>query len=660
MRRILILTAGFGNGHNAAAFNLRDGFEAVSEDIHVEVMDLFAACYAKTNELAKRVFLGIVEYAPSLWSGMYSILDKTSLLEKQMGRFTAMQAALAEILQTMEPDAVIVTYPAYNYLIDRIYKDHHQRPFLLGTVVTDSISINSVWYGAPSDFFFVPNALSADVVTKAGVASDKVLAFGFPVAPRFRDLATKNGTRFPSRHEARRILYIINHGRKKAGRTIDRLLEIPRVHLTITCGNDTKLKGRLIERTAHVKDWVRVFGWTNQMPELLAASHLVIAKAGGAVVQEAIAARCPMLVNQVIPGQEEGNARLVELLGVGAIAEDDDEMVAWVHAAFEGADARWPRWREALEKHSQPDSSIRIAEFILNECEGSDSRPGGRRAALVPFVQPPPPSAPAVVSGRRSLLCDFHSHTNYSDGRLTVPALVDFYGSRSFDCLCVTDHIAEKKRIFGRLANLSHLTLPWNQVGEYFEILAREKRRAMRKYGMLLMTGLEFNKDGFTKKSSAHLLGIDLKEPVHPDLEMKDLVAAIHRQGALAVASHPHEMKSEWGKNTLFFWENQEEYVPLLDAWEIANRNNLFNPVGLKRLPFLANSDFHKPKHINSWKTLLNCEKDPEAIKQCIRENRDISITLYREDRFPTGAMSSMPRAERVEFHAPQIEAAAV
>ncbi len=119
---------------------------------------------------------------------------------------------------------------------------------------------------------------------------------------------------------------------------------------------------------------------------------------------------------------------------------------------------------------------------------------------------------------------------------------------------------------------------------------------------------------------------------------MKELIHAIHGQGALAVASHPHEMKSIWGKNTLYLWENQEEFAPLLDAWEIANRDDLFNPVGLKRLPFLGNSDFHKPKHIHSWKTLLHCEKDPEAIKECIRVNRDISLTLYRDADFMANA----------------------
>jgi predicted metal-dependent phosphoesterase TrpH len=155
---------------------------------------------------------------------------------------------------------------------------------------------------------------------------------------------------------------------------------------------------------------------------------------------------------------------------------------------------------------------------------------------------------------------------------------------------------------------------------------------------MLLMTGIEFNKDGFSRKSSAHLLGIDLKAPINPALDLPPTIAEIHAQGGLAVASHPHIMKSEWGKNTLYLWDNQEVFAPLIDAWEIANRNNIFTPVGLKRLAFLANSDFHKPKHIYSWKTLLHSEKDPEAIKECIRKNDHVAITLYR-DNLPARAL---------------------
>jgi hypothetical protein len=102
-------------------------------------------------------------------------------------------------------------------------------------------------------------------------------------------------------------------------------------------------------------------------------------------------------------------------------------------------------------------------------------------------------------------------------------------------------------------------------------------------------------------------------------------------------------MKSEWAKDTLYLWEHQEQFVPVIDAWEIANRNNLFAPVSLMRLPFLANSDFHKPKHIYSWKTLLHCEKEPEAIKECIRKNEKISITLYRESHSSAAGETRAP-----------------
>jgi hypothetical protein len=197
--------------------------------------------------------------------------------------------------------------------------------------------------------------------------------------------------------------------------------------------------------------------------------------------------------------------------------------------------------------------------------------------------------------------------------------------------------------LIGKFSELLNFTIAGDQLDEYFDMLEHERRRAWRKYDMLLMAGLEFNKEGFTRKTSGHLLGIDLKAPVAPSLSFVEIIAQIHSQGGLAVAAHPHVMKSEWGKNTLFLWENQEVFAPIIDAWEIANRNNIFTPVGLKRFAFLANSDFHKPKHIYSWKTLLHCDKDPEAIKDCIRRNEHVSLTLYR-DGMTGEALRAEPR----------------
>ena len=63
----------------------------------------------------------------------------------------------------------------------------------------------------------------------------------------------------------------------------------------------------------------------------------------------------------------------------------------------------------------------------------------------------------------------------------------------------------------------------------------------------------------------------------------------------------------------------------------LAIRDDVFSVVSLKKYPFIANSDFHKPRHLYSWKTLLSCEKDIESVKQCIRVNRRVAITLFRK-----------------------------
>lgn len=403
MNRVLILTAGFGNGHNAAAFSVRDGLETVSEDVQVEVLDLFAVCYGRTNELVRKLFLGIVQYAPKLWEGMYSMMDRTSIVEKQMRQFGKMRRALAEIIATTKPDVIVTTYPAYNFILDDIYKDHRERPYRMLTVVTDSITINSVWYGAFSDHFFVANQPTAEVMRTAGVSADKILVYGFPVSPRFAELAKRNAAE-PDRGEgaARRLFYIVHHGKKKLGPILEQLLEIPNLHLTIACGTDPSLKARLVERTARAQERVRVLGWTNQMPEILAESDLVVTKAGGAIVQEALAACCPMLVNQILPGQEEGNAKLIEWLGLGAVATDDAGVLRIARAAMAPASPLWRGWKESLRKHSRPDAALRIAEFILDECRDTHAPPRATVGARTAEPKTPPSTGAALFSIVRS------------------------------------------------------------------------------------------------------------------------------------------------------------------------------------------------------------------------------------------------------------------
>jgi processive 1,2-diacylglycerol beta-glucosyltransferase len=674
LKKILILTAGFGEGEDVAAWNVREAIEHLAPDkTRLEVLDLLDSCYGRFHDLLRHTFQAAINHAPRLWHGFYHLLGNSQFVEGQIDGLTRLRHSLRDVLRSMEPDVVVSTCPIYSFLIDEIYRDGRMRDFTLISLVTDAVVKDSPWPRTTCDFFAVTNQAAGRVLAAAGVPETKIEVFGFPVKFRAKDRREKEIAPPDLTAKGRpRILYVINSARKKSPKLLDRLLERPDWDVTVCVGRDTDLDEMARAKAATAPERMEVIGpmpHGRRMPQLLLGHHVVISRAEAGIVQEAIAARCPLIVHKLGSGQEEGNFSLLREANAGALADKPREVIDWLERAFRDEGRLLSLWRKNLEPLGRPDSALNLARFILEQAATAVVSVPKLRALPAPEAgngdaHPLEVRKPAKLRHlpKKLLLCDLHTHTIWSDGKLTVPEMVDFYGQRGFDCLCITDHLCDPKRLLGKLVNLTGLVIPPGEVEAYFEEIEREKKRAWAKYDLLLMTGVEFNKDGYTAKTSTHLLGVDLKQPIDPSLDIKQLIAEIHAQGGLAIASHPHEMKSEWGRDTLYLWEHVDEYAPLIDAWEVANRDDIFNPVGLKKLPFIANSDFHKPKHIHSWKTLLYCEKEAEAIKHCIRVNRDVSITLYRDHRFGLderelhlAALENGP--ELVDFEEPSLTA---
>jgi processive 1,2-diacylglycerol beta-glucosyltransferase len=83
-------------------------------------------------------------------------------------------------------------------------------------------------------------------------------------------------------------------------------------------------------------------------------------------VQETIAARCPMIINHVVSGQEEGNARLIIETNSGVIALPPAEVIAQVQRAFADDAKQWREWATNISCLSRPRASLDIAEFLLS------------------------------------------------------------------------------------------------------------------------------------------------------------------------------------------------------------------------------------------------------------------------------------------------------
>ncbi|MEI7910550.1 MAG: hypothetical protein WCK77_13010 [Verrucomicrobiota bacterium] len=363
--RLLILTAAFGEGHNSAARNLALALTAAGAD--AQVCDPCLLATPILTQTLSRLYRFATDYLPQVWGKIYHSIDRVDFKHSGTLLTRKPEALLAKLIADYQPTAIVSSYPLYPYLLERIFNKTGTR-LPVFTVVTDSIEINSAWLRAPSDFWLVTDAATRDSMVRSGLPAARIIDTGFPVNPEFARL-TPLDPGDPC--DPFRVLFFPTarrHSIASCGTAI--LNASPAVHLTLVLGKNVKL----LHRHARALQLafpgrVRILGWTRRIPRLLTQHHLVVGKAGGATVHEAIAAHCPMLIHHLVPGQEEGNLRLLEAIGGGGLAADPRTLAARIQAVLAHQAAPWRAMKRALAAHNRDSGAIAAARCILQRPE---------------------------------------------------------------------------------------------------------------------------------------------------------------------------------------------------------------------------------------------------------------------------------------------------
>ncbi len=364
MTKILTLTAGFGEGHNAAARNLAAAVTALAGPGSAPVADLFALASPRTNRAARRAYLAAINGTPKLWNAFYVWVDRRRIFPRHLWMLRGESRMLDALLRREQPQIVCSTYPIYGFLLDRLTRSGRlTTPFY--NVVTDSISINSLWTRPACTGWFVPNEETESVMRGMGVPAARLHVLGFPVPAFFQEHAAELSPPDLAAGAAPRVLCIVHSGVRNAWTIARRLLAETDLELTFAVGRDERLRQRLELLAAGRARPAHVLGWTDEVPRLLMTHHVVISKAGGATTQEAIAARCPLLVSQIVPGQEEGNYELLRRHGATRLVETPEAAIAALRLAFANRGAVWRLWRDALAPLARPEASRAIASHLL-------------------------------------------------------------------------------------------------------------------------------------------------------------------------------------------------------------------------------------------------------------------------------------------------------
>ncbi|HYX83663.1 MAG TPA: PHP domain-containing protein [Gaiellales bacterium] len=215
------------------------------------------------------------------------------------------------------------------------------------------------------------------------------------------------------------------------------------------------------------------------------------------------------------------------------------------------------------------------------------------------------------------LLCELHAHSSWSDGELELGQVVDLYGRRGFDVLCITDHTVPGGEM---ITARNHLA--------YLEAIREQAARAAVRYGMLVIPGLELTWDGSEATDGAHAVAVGLEEFVSVANGIDAAIDAASEAGAAIIAAHPHGPRSDPqpGRTTRRFWAD-EALRARVHRFELLNRNQAFEWVAAAGLPAVASGDFHRPEHADTWKTLIPCAPTVAAVVEYLRSGEPAALT---------------------------------
>ena len=224
------------------------------------------------------------------------------------------------------------------------------------------------------------------------------------------------------------------------------------------------------------------------------------------------------------------------------------------------------------------------------------------------------------------LLADFHIHTKWSDGTLSIAEVVDLFGRSGHDVIAITDHVLNTDTFIGKASHRLVSSVTAQNFSEYRQEIEREQKRALDQYGMLLISGVELTQNCVRWKNAAHVLALGVDEFISADGTVEEMLQRAQNMSKIVVACHPNE-QSDWFSNTFYLWNRRDEVRALVDLWEIACRWDLFPPVARAKFPYIGNSDFHKPEHLYAWKTLVPARKNEQAVFRALEQGTGLGLT---------------------------------
>ncbi|MFA6356399.1 MAG: glycosyltransferase [Candidatus Omnitrophota bacterium] len=374
--KIFIVHAPAGAGHKSAAFAIKDAFDKAKTGHDVRVIDSLEY----TNWFFRKTYIWgynfMVSKASFLWSFSYYLTDFKPIrpLVRSIRRMANFMNGYAfyKFVRKENPDCIVTTHFLSTEIISNLKLSKMYNGKLI-TVITD-YGVHDFWISSQVDTYVVASEYTKKELASKGIPVERIRVLGIPVQEKFtrrweRDEAVRNlGLK-----EGLFTVLIIGGGLgvgpiPQMVQTISGTSEP--FQLIVVCGKNESLRKHIEEIAKGSKTAMKLYGFADNVNELMDASDVMISKPGGLSISEAMVKGVPVIVNTFIPGQEENNLMFLEKAGVGVGTKTIPETLEKLEYLFrhkELLDAMRSKAKQLGKPSSAGDIVVLVLETIENK-----------------------------------------------------------------------------------------------------------------------------------------------------------------------------------------------------------------------------------------------------------------------------------------------------
>lgn len=377
-----ILSCNYGGGHLRVGETIAAEWEARTGG-RVEIVDYFAQfVHPVFDAITKFSYVQSVRRAPGMYGMFYRVtgeIKPDSLVQRAINRMGLER--LCKYLEAKRPDVVCCVHctPA-GTMSDLKSLGRSAVPCL--TVITDYVT-HSQWIHPYVERYCVPADSVREGLMQRGIPGDRIFVTGLPVARKFLGPFEREALMRRFDLAPHRPVILVMAGAYAmlggVGDVVRVLARFPRpLQALVVCGLDRRMAQQVRVRTAAAPHPFHVFGYVDNVEELMAVSDLLITKAGGVTVSEALAMGLPMLIYRPIPGQEEGNTTYLLEHGA-ALAPRTPAMLHELLETLLADPGRIEAMRRAAAQLARPNATAQVISHLAALAAGANADSPGQR-----------------------------------------------------------------------------------------------------------------------------------------------------------------------------------------------------------------------------------------------------------------------------------------